>query len=260
MDIEFSRVGKRFVRPDGKGEYDAVTDINLHIEAHEILCLLGPSGCGKSTLLHMAAGFELPSVGRIRVAGKEIRRPGPDRGVVFQSQEALFGWLTVRQNVEYGPRVRGVDRAQRAGVVEECLQLVGLAAHADKFPRELSGGMKQRVQIARMLANDPAVLLMDEPFGALDAQTRATLQDELQVIWEKSRKTILFVTHDVAEAVLLGDRIAVMTAGPGARISMVLEDRLPRPRDAVTPGFVDLHDKVRRQLETVSATLEEVGA
>lgn len=188
--IEIEGVSKTFRRPDRRGEFTALENVDLEVSSGEFVCLLGPSGCGKSTLLHMIAGFEHPTTGRIQVNGAPVTGPGPDRGVVFQSELAVFPWLTVAQNVEYGLRVRKIPQRQRRETVERALQMVGLAAHRDKLPRELSGGMKQRVQIARTLANDPACLLMDEPFGALDAQTRSRLQGELANIWDQQHKTV----------------------------------------------------------------------
>jgi NitT/TauT family transport system ATP-binding protein len=197
----------------------------------EFFCLLGPSGCGKTTVLNMVAGFEAPSSGVVEVHGVAVSRPGPERGVVFQSDAALFSWLTVRENVEFGPRLRHLSRARRHEISDQFLALVNLTEHAKKLPTELSGGMKQRVQIARVLANEPDVLLMDEPFGALDAQTRRVMQRELMRIWTEMRRTVLFVTHDIDEAIILADRIGVMNIGPSSRIKAVVDNPLPRPRE-----------------------------
>ena len=194
-----------------------VEGANLDIAGGEFICLLGPSGCGKSTLLNVIAGF-VSSTGTVKAGGKAISGPGVDRGIVFQSSEALFPWLTVRENVEYGARIRNVSAAQRKAAAMEYIAMVGLSHAADKFPAQLSGGMRQRAQIARVLANEPSVILMDEPFGALDAQTREILQREVARIWRATGTTIVFVTHDIAEAVLLADRVVTMTAGPRARI------------------------------------------
>jgi NitT/TauT family transport system ATP-binding protein len=248
MTVEFAGAGVEFRRADSQERYRAVADVELEIAEGEFLCLLGPSGCGKTTLLHMLAGFVQPTEGEVRVSGRRIDRPGADRGVVFQSQEALFDWLTVEENVAYGLRVRGVGKAERRAAVRSMLELVHLADHRKKYPRELSGGMKQRVQIARVLVNDPQVLLMDEPFGALDAQTRTHMQEELQQIWVKNRKTVVFVTHDVGEAVALGDRIAVMTPGPAGTIKAVVQNRLPRPRE-MDEAFMALFKGIRRELD-----------
>jgi NitT/TauT family transport system ATP-binding protein len=221
-----------------------VSDVNLAIAPGEFVCLLGPSGCGKSTLLNVIAGF-VPATGKILVGGRPISGPGIDRGVVFQSAEVLFPWLTVKQNVEYGPSIRGVGRREREELALGFLRLVGLAHAADKYPPELSGGMRQRVQIARVLANEPSVILMDEPFGALDAQTREVLQREVARIWRATGATIVFVTHDIGEAIILGNRIVTMTAGPAARIKTIASVDLPYPRDLTDPAAVRLQRRLR---------------
>jgi NitT/TauT family transport system ATP-binding protein len=221
-----------------------VSDVSLDVSPGEFVCLLGPSGCGKSTLLNVIAGF-MPASGTVLVDGKPVSGPGSDRGVVFQSAEALFPWLSVQENVEYGARVRGVPKAERAETALRYLRLVGLAHAAQRFPEELSGGMRQRVQIARVLANEPSVVLMDEPFGALDAQTREVLQREVHRIWDTTRTTFLFVTHDISEALLLADRIVTMTAGPQARIKTIATVDLPHPRDLTDPDCVRLQRMLR---------------
>ncbi|PYN86921.1 MAG: nitrate ABC transporter ATP-binding protein [Candidatus Rokuibacteriota bacterium] len=200
----------------------------LSVADSEFVTVVGPSGCGKSTLLHVLGGFIPCDAGRIRVHGREVVGPGPDRGMVFQ-EYALFPWRTVSGNVGWGLEVRGAPAAERAAVVNRYLELTGLWEFRDHLPAELSGGMKQRVALARVLAFDPAVLLMDEPFGSLDAQTRETMQEELTGIWQRTRKTILFVTHDIDEAVYLGDRVVVLSARP-ARVREELAIDLPRPR------------------------------
>jgi NitT/TauT family transport system ATP-binding protein len=205
-------------------------DFDLEVGEGEFVCVLGPSGCGKTTLLNLLAGFIQPTHGAALLDGAPIVGAGRDRGVIFQSDDALFGWLTARENVGFGLKMRGVPGPQWRAEADRYLALVGLAAHADKFPDELSGGMKQRVQIARALANDPKILLMDEPFGALDAQTRAMMQSEVVRIWSETGKTIVFITHDIGEAVILADRIVVMTAGPESRVKAVIEVDAPRPR------------------------------
>ncbi|MBV9077980.1 MAG: ABC transporter ATP-binding protein [Methylobacteriaceae bacterium] len=222
------------------GGVEIVSGIDLEVAPGEFVALLGPSGCGKSTLLNGIAGFTPAAAGRVRVGDRPVTGPGIDRGVVFQSSEALFPWLTVRENVEYGARIRGVKARERARLAAEHLRMVGLSAAADKFPGELSGGMRQRAQIARVLANEPAVILMDEPFGALDAQTREVLQREVDRLWRETGATILFVTHDIAEAVLLADRVVTMTTGPRARIKTVAPIDLAHPRDLEQPGAVAL--------------------
>jgi NitT/TauT family transport system ATP-binding protein len=229
-------------------EYMAVKAVNLSIEPGEFLCLLGPSGCGKSTILRMIAGFLRPTSGEILVRGRLIKGPGADRAVVFQGEAALFNWLTVQENVAFGPRMQGIPAEKHASVVAANIRLVGLEGFEHYHPNQLSGGMKQRLQIARVLANDPEILLMDEPFGALDAQTRDIMQQELSRIWSSKRKTVLFITHDIEEAILLGDRIAIMTAGPGATIKTVMQVPLSRPRD-LNEDFLDLRKNVRTAIQ-----------
>jgi NitT/TauT family transport system ATP-binding protein len=212
------------------GTPSILRDFDLEVAEGEFVCILGPSGCGKTTLLNLLAGFIQPTRGDALLDGAPIASASRDRGVIFQSDDALFGWLTARENVGFGLKMRGVPGREWRAEADRYLALVGLAAHADKFPDELSGGMKQRVQIARALANDPKILLMDEPFGALDAQTRAMMQSEVVRIWAETRKTIVFITHDIGEAVILADRIVVMTAGPEARVKAVIDVEAPRPR------------------------------
>ena len=214
----------------GRGESSnlAVDRVNLDIPAGQFTCLLGPSGCGKSTLLNSVAGYVAPAAGRIVLDGAKIERPGPDRGMVFQ-QYSLFPWKTVRQNIEFGPKMAGKSGAEIETIVKGLLDMVGLSAHATKYPAMLSGGMQQRVGIARALANSPSVLLMDEPFGALDAQTRTLMQENLLGIWAEVKSTVIFVTHDIDEAVFLADRVVVMSAAPG-RIIADIPVALPRPR------------------------------
>jgi NitT/TauT family transport system ATP-binding protein len=213
----------------------ALAPIDLSVRTDEFVCILGPSGCGKSTLLNIVAGFVTPSAGRVLLDGRPVVGPGADRGVVFQ-EHALFPWLQVGANIEFGLRMRGVSARERAAVVERYVTLVGLTGFEHRFPKDLSGGMKQRVAIARALANEPRILLMDEPFGALDAQTRAFMQAELTRVWMEERKTVLFVTHSIEESILLADRVVVMSARPGT-IKAVVPIDLPRPRDDTTPEF-----------------------
>jgi NitT/TauT family transport system ATP-binding protein len=201
----------------------ALADVSLEVRPREFLALLGPSGCGKSTLLYLIGGFLPTEAGRILVEGKPVSAPGPDRGIVFQ-HFALFPWKTVRANVLYGLERQRLPRAERARRAQAFIDLVGLNGFEESYPSQLSGGMKQRAAIARTLAVDPSILLMDEPFGALDAQTRALMQTELLGIWQRTPKTVIFVTHDVQEAVYLADRVAVMSARPG-RIKAIVETR-----------------------------------
>ncbi|MBT9383564.1 ABC transporter ATP-binding protein [Pseudooceanicola sp. CBS1P-1] len=251
--IELGHVGISF------GTAQIVSNVNLDIKPGEFVCLLGPSGCGKSTLLNAIAGF-LPVAGSISVGGDRVTKPGLDRGVVFQSAEVLFPWLTIRENVEYGLKIRGVAKAERAKKAEHFIGMVGLAHAADKFPKELSGGMRQRAQIARVLINEPSVVLMDEPFGALDAQTREVLQEELDRLWRKTGCTIVFVTHDIWEALLLADRVVVMTAGPRAGIKTIQPIDLPHPRDAASPECLELFRRLRDDIgEEVKRALEQQG-
>ncbi len=224
----------------------ALEAIDLAVRDGEFLCIVGPSGCGKSTLLNLIAGFERPSAGEVLVGGAPVRGPGPDRVVVFQ-EPALFPWLNVLANVEFGLRLAGVGRRERRERARHYLELVGLSRFERAYVRELSGGMKQRVQLARSLALEPRILLMDEPFAALDAQTRDVLQEELQAIWLRTGTTILFVTHNVREAVLLADRVIVMAAGPG-RIARELEVTLEHPRDPDAHAVIDLAAAIRAEL------------
>jgi NitT/TauT family transport system ATP-binding protein len=219
----------------------ALENSSIDIASGSFVCLLGPSGCGKSTLLNTVAGYVRPTTGWIRVDGTEVVRPGPDRGMVFQ-QYSLFPWKTVRDNVAFGPYATGSGRARARAVADELLDMVGLTRFADRYPAELSGGMQQRVGIARALATKPTVLLMDEPFGALDAQTRAMMQENLLRLWSEFKITVIFVTHDVDEAIFLADRVLLMSASPG-RIIEDVRVPLPRPRspDVPTdPAFIAL--------------------
>ncbi len=232
-------LGKRY------GATEALRGANLRIMAGEFVCLLGASGCGKSTLLRMVAGFEAPSAGRLVVAGKPVTGPGPDRGMVFQDY-GLFPWLTVRDNVGFGPKARGLPAPEVARIADRFTAMVGLERFAGSFPHQLSGGMKQRVAIARVLANDAKLVLMDEPFGALDAMTRERLQDELLAIWAERTLTVLFVTHSIEEAIVLADRVIVMSPGPGQIVADEPVD-LPRPRDVASPEF----NAIRRRLSAL---------
>jgi NitT/TauT family transport system ATP-binding protein len=213
-------------RPARGREVLALDDVSLTIAPREFVALLGPSGCGKSTLLYLIGGFLPVERGSIEVEGKTVEAPGPDRGIVFQ-HFALFPWKTVRGNILYGLERQGMPKAEREKRAMDFIELVGLASFEDSYPSQLSGGMKQRTAIARTLAFDPTILLMDEPFGALDAQTRGLMQGELLRIWQRTPKTVIFVTHDVQEAVYLADRVAVMSARPG-RIKTIIETRFDK--------------------------------
>ncbi|GAA2816273.1 ABC transporter ATP-binding protein [Crossiella cryophila] len=258
--LSFREVGKRFPvrsrdsrRPN---EFTAVEGISLDVARGEFLVLVGPSGCGKSTLLDLLGGLTTPSSGEILLDGSPITGPGLDRGIVFQ-QYALLPWRTAQGNVEFGLEATGVPRRQRAARAREFLDLVGLTGFADRHPHQLSGGMRQRVAIARSLAYDPAVLLMDEPFAALDAQTRESLQDELRRIWQRTGKTVVFITHAIDEAVYLGQRVAVLTSRPGRIKEVVpidLGDRDQQQDPRSSPEFARyrhhiwelLHEEVSR--------------
>jgi NitT/TauT family transport system ATP-binding protein len=231
-------------RPQVGRDVLALDDVSLEVRDHEFLALLGPSGCGKSTLLYLIGGFLPTASGRILVDGTPVTGPGPDRGIVFQ-HFALFPWKTVRKNVLYGLERQGLPRPEREARARAFIDLVGLSGFEDSYPSQLSGGMKQRTAIARTLAFDPRILLMDEPFGALDAQTRSLMQRELLGIWQKTRKTVIFVTHDVHEAVYLAGRIAVMSARPG-RIKTIVEAPFDRTDPDVhrTRAFADKADEV----------------
>jgi len=252
-------VGKRF--SVGANTVEALRDANLSIDKGEFVCLIGASGCGKSTLLRIVAGFEEPTTGSVAAQGKPITGPGSDRGMVFQDY-ALFPWMTVRQNIGFGPRQRELPRKEIEEIADEFVKLVGLERFANRYPHQLSGGMKQRVAIARVLANNASVLLMDEPFGAIDALTREQLQRELLQIWRRTGVTIIFVTHSVEEAVLLADRVLVMSAGPG-RIENDIAINLPRPRDVSSPEFNTVRRDVARRLTSHLApprALEPTGS
>ncbi|WP_307834373.1 ABC transporter ATP-binding protein [Paractinoplanes lichenicola] len=223
----------------------ALGDVSLDVADNEFVTIVGPSGCGKTTLMNILAGLETPSSGQALVNGKAITGPGPDRGVIFQ-QYALFPWLTVRKNVEFGLRTAGVGRAERRERAQHFIDLVGLHDFADALPRTLSGGMKQRCAIARAYAVNPSILLMDEPFGAVDALTRVRLQEQLLQTWSQEKRTVVFITHDVDEAVFLANRVVVMAARPG-RIVEIVDVDLPYPRTEelrLSPAFTALRNRV----------------
>ncbi|MDR1540491.1 MAG: ABC transporter ATP-binding protein [Clostridiales bacterium] len=215
-----------------------LNDINLDIKDGEFHVFLGWSGCGKSTILNIIAGFVEKTQGSVQIGGNEIYKPGVDRGVVFQNADsAIFSWLNVWDNIEYGLRIRKSPKPERSEVVRRCIHLVQLDSHEKKYPHELSGGMKQRVQIARSIANNSHILIMDEPFGALDSQTRRIMQNELIQLWRDTGKTILFVTHDIQEAVYLGEKISVFSRAPDAKIIRTIDLPQPHPRDLTLPSF-----------------------
>jgi NitT/TauT family transport system ATP-binding protein len=225
-------------------------NVDLTIQGGEFFILLGPSGCGKSTLLSIIAGFIKNTAGEVLVDNEKVIKPGRNRGVVFQQADsALFPWLTVKENVEFGLKMENIPKNIREEKSSHFIDLVGLKGHEGKFPKELSGGMKQRVQLARVLANDPDILLMDEPFGALDAMTRRTMQQELVRIWKEMNKTIIFVTHDIQEALLLGQRVGVMSVGPSSNISTIYEIPLAYPRDFTDKEFHLIYQKIQSHFD-----------
>jgi NitT/TauT family transport system ATP-binding protein len=242
--LTIRNLSKIYFDPYKLSEVAAVTDVSLEVSEGEFVSIVGPSGCGKTTILNMIAGFIPASSGEILVDGRAVSGPGPDRGVVFQSF-ALFPWKTVLDNVAFGPKMRGAGKAEREAIAREYLALAGLSHAADRYPAELSGGMQQRVGVARALANQPDVLLMDEPFASVDAQTRMTLQEELTRIWQERRPTVIFITHDVGEAVFLAERVVVLSKG---RVLQEVPILLPRPRrwDALVEdeGFKTLSAQV----------------
>ena len=240
MQVQVEKVSKRFSQ-NGTG-VEVLRDVDLTINEGEFVCLVGPTGCGKSTLLYLIAGLERPTAGRLRVDGVPVTGPGPDRVVVFQ-EAGLFPWLNVQQNVEFGLKIAGRPVEERRAKVTELLRMVHLTRFAAVYPHQLSGGMKQRVAIARALAMNPKILLMDEPFAALDAQTRHLLHQELLEIWGETHKTILFVTHNVREATVLGDTVYTVSAQPG-RIKGGFHIKLPRPRRESDPHLIVIQQRI----------------
>jgi len=247
VKVHVDHVVKKF--ETRKGEMTALNGVDLDIHENEFITVVGPSGCGKSTLLNIIGGLEKPTEGRVLVDGQPVTGPGPDRGIVFQ-QYALFPWLTVEKNVEFGLKLQGKSKEEASEIAHRYLKMVELEDFAKHYPKELSGGMKQRVAIARAYATNPKVLLMDEPFGALDAQTRTQLQQELLTTWEKEQKTCFFITHDVEEAIILGQRVVIMCARPG-RVKDIIDIDIPYPRDQSTkmsPRFLELKNETLRQV------------
>jgi NitT/TauT family transport system ATP-binding protein/sulfonate transport system ATP-binding protein len=243
------QVGRVFPAHGGGAPVTALQPTDLRVEANDFITILGPSGCGKSTLLRIVAGLDRPTSGRVLMDGREITRPGPDRGMVFQSY-TLFPWLTVKQNIQFGLAERGAPKDEQEHVATGFIEKMGLKGFENHWPKQLSGGMQQRVAIARALANDPDMLLLDEPFGALDNQTRGLMQELLLSIWERDRKTVLFVTHDIEEAIFLANRCVVMSARPG-RVKADVAIDLPHPRDyrmKTSPAFSELKARLTEEI------------
>ncbi len=256
--LVIENVSRVFPAVRGGSPTRALEPANLSVADNDFVTILGPSGCGKSTLLRMVAGLDTPTTGRILLDGKAITGPGADRGMVFQSY-TLFPWLTVAENVAFGLRERGISQKERSNIARDWLDKVGLTSFAGHFPKQLSGGMQQRTAIARALANDPKMLLLDEPFGALDNQTRALMQELLLGIWERERKTVIFVTHDIEEAIFLASRVVVMSARPG-RIKADIPVDLPHPRHytiKTSPAFSDLKARLTEEIRVEAVLAAE---
>lgn len=241
MFIEINSVTKVYGNKKGP-QFKALNNVNLNVQKGEFICLLGPSGCGKSTLLNLIAGFDKPSSGNIFINGKQVIEPSIDYITIFQNY-GLLPWRTVKKNVELGLESKKIDKETRNKIADEYIELVGLSKFSKNHPSELSGGMQQRVAIARALAVDPEIIFMDEPFGALDAMTRMSMQNEISNIWQKKKKTIIFVTHDIDEAVFLADRIVIMTSSPG-KIKSIIDVPIPRKRNRNNHQFLEIRDKV----------------
>jgi NitT/TauT family transport system ATP-binding protein len=256
-ELVIKGVSRTFPGVRGGKPVQALHPTDLEIQRNDFVTILGPSGCGKSTLLRIIAGLDRPTTGTVKLSGKEVAGPGADRGMVFQSY-TLFPWLTVRENVAFGLRERGVSAKEIREIVDSYIDKVGLRGFENHWPKQLSGGMQQRTAIARALANDPRILLLDEPFGALDNQTRGLMQELLLGIWEREQKTVIFVTHDIEEAVFMASRVVTMTARPG-RIKSITEVNLPHPRHytiKVSPEFSELRLKLTDEIrdEAIAAT------
>jgi NitT/TauT family transport system ATP-binding protein/sulfonate transport system ATP-binding protein len=257
--LRIAGVSRTFAGPRGQST-PALAPVDLDVAPNDFITILGPSGCGKSTLLRIVAGLDRPSAGKALLNGREIRGPGRDRGMVFQSY-TLFPWLTVGENIAFGLRERGVPAAEQRDAVRLYLARMGLSGFENHLPRQLSGGMQQRTAIARALANEPEILLMDEPFGALDNQTRALMQELLLSVWERDQKTILFVTHDIEEAIFMASRVVVMTARPG-RIKADIAVDLPHPRAytlKTSPEFNALKARLTEEIRVEAAKVAEAG-
>ena len=244
--LKVEQVSRTFPARHGNAPTRALEPTDLTIGNNDFVTILGPSGCGKSTLLRIVAGLDRPSSGRVTLDGREVTGPGADRGMVFQSY-TLFPWLTVRENIAFGLRERGVSEAERTKIADAFIRQVGLSGFENHWPKQLSGGMQQRTAIARALANDPKILLLDEPFGALDNQTRALMQEMLLWIWERDQKTVLFVTHDIEEAIYLSDTIILLKGSP-AHIARRIRVDLPRPRDQIATKELPEYLRLRHQL------------
>jgi len=249
--LKIEQVSRIFPARKGSPPTRALEPIDLQVGNNDFVTILGPSGCGKSTLLRIIAGLDRPTSGRVLLDGNEVTGPGADRGMVFQSY-TLFPWLTVRDNIAFGLRERGFSEAERGSVADRYIAQIGLTGFENHWPKQLSGGMQQRTAIARALANDPKILLLDEPFGALDNQTRVLMQEMLLGIWERDQKTVLFVTHDIEEAIFLGSRVLVMSARPG-RIKADIKVELPHPRSykiKTAPEFVQLKERLVEEIRS----------
>jgi ABC-type nitrate/sulfonate/bicarbonate transport system ATPase subunit len=253
-------VSRVFPGVRGGAPTQALQETHLQVADNDFICILGPSGCGKSTLLRIVAALDQPTTGRVLLDGQPVARPGPDRGMVFQSY-TLFPWLTVQQNICFGLREKGAPQADQDRIAAHYIERVGLRGFESHYPKMLSGGMQQRTALARALANDPKILLLDEPFGALDNQTRALMQELLLGIWEADRKTVLFVTHDIDEAIFMANRVAVMTARPG-RIKSDVRIDLPHPRHytvKTTPAFSAYKARLTEEIRTESIKTAAMG-